>query len=411
MRSLPPLSRRAPASTSRSSTATSAASRSICDRRTRRRCSTRCARTPTSSSTASGRRPRAGSASMRRRFARGIRAWSARRSAASARPARTPSAPRTTSTTRRSPGCCLAVRRAGLAGRASVRSIGDIGAAMQARRSASSRRCFSARGPGVGSIVDVSIHEAAMRVVRCLPIDDRRARRTPATTSTKPRTASGSRSARSSRSSGAGFCERIGRPDLAPLQHAHRRRAGARAERGARRHAQPDARRVARAVRGRRRVPDDDLHARRGARRSARRRAAAVVVARSTLESRRYITSPRARESIRGSVRCGADTPTRCLDAAGVDDEGAPPRLRAAGRTDRRCERRAGAEVSRHAIARRISAWLCVDRCVHALLAGRKSATRLRARAPPRATGSSFGQPSSASKLACSSRATAYVRR
>jgi hypothetical protein len=60
----------------------------------------------TSSSTASGRRRRGGSASTRRRSRRGIRAWSARRSAVSARRARTPSAPRTTSTIRRSRAAC-----------------------------------------------------------------------------------------------------------------------------------------------------------------------------------------------------------------------------------------------------------------------------------------------------------------
>ena len=69
----------------RSSTATSAASRSISAYPRPRPSSTRSRPEPTSSSTASVRRPRAGWASTPRRCARGIRVSSARRSAGSAR--------------------------------------------------------------------------------------------------------------------------------------------------------------------------------------------------------------------------------------------------------------------------------------------------------------------------------------
>ena len=269
MRTLPAGERPQPLLRARS-TATSAASRSTCDRRMPRRCSMRSlARSRRASSRAFGRRPRAASASTPARCA--------------------PRHPRL---------ICASISGFGQSGPYVERAAHDINYQALAgllrppalpgpldrrhrRRDAggaarSSPRSSSARAPAPAASIDVSIHEAAMAwsmfpttgdlANACYNIYETADGEWLALGALEPKF-------------WAGFCERIGRPELTPLQHAEGD-AGACAARGARRHAQPHARRVARALCRRRRLPDDDLQAgggrgrsaRRGARRDDRRR-------------------------------------------------------------------------------------------------------------------------------------------
>ena len=138
--------------------------------------------------------------------------------------------------------------------------VGDIGAATQTAIRILAALVQRAR-TGVGAVVDVSIHDAAMAwsmfpetgelANACYNVYETADGEWLALGALEPKF-------------WQGFCERIERPDLVPLQHAHgaeRERVVRDVRRGA---ARPDPRRVARAVRRRRRLPDDDLHTRRG---------------------------------------------------------------------------------------------------------------------------------------------------
>ena len=235
----------------RASTATSAASRSICDRRRPRLFSTRSLPHATWSSTAFGRPPRGGSASIPARcVARHPRLVCASISGFGQ------SGPYVERAAHDINYQALAglLRPPALPGPL----IGDIGAAMQAAMRILAALVRARSRPARAASIDVSIHEAALAWSMFPTTADLRQRA--ATTCTKRRTASGSRWARSSRSSGpASASGSAGRSDAAPARGGEERARVLREV--SRRHAHPHARRVARALCGRRCVPDDDLQA------------------------------------------------------------------------------------------------------------------------------------------------------
>ena len=149
--------------------------------------------------------------------------------------------------------------------------VGDIGAATQAAHPHSRGAGAARRGPASAAVVDVSDPRGGDGVVDVS--GDRRSRQRLLQPSTS--TADGEWLALGALEAKfwAGFCERDRPADLDALQHAQgeERARVVRDVRDVMRSRTRDE--VARAVRGRRCVPDDDLHARGSRRRSPRRRA------------------------------------------------------------------------------------------------------------------------------------------